>query len=50
MNTCMDRTNTPADRWLLCIKYVMALENLISQATLGGKTPQEVKTGQQPDI
>ena len=49
-NQIMDRTGTPAKFWLLCLLFVICLYNHLALEILGGKTPLEIATGQQPDI
>ena len=36
--------------WLLCLLYVVYLQNHLAVESLGWKTPLEVATGQQPDV
>jgi hypothetical protein len=50
MNTCMDRTNSPAYTWLLALLYVYFLLNHLAHAKLQYRTPIEALTGSTPDI
>jgi hypothetical protein len=45
----MDKTATPSKMWLLCLLYVVFLQNHLTVESLG-KTPLKVATGQQPDF
>ena len=49
-NMIMDRTNTPAKFWLLCVLYVILLSNHIAHASLGNITPIEKAKGYRPDV
>ena len=49
-NTIMNRTGSPANTWLLCLKYVCFLLNRLATASLGWKTPLQILTGQTADI
>jgi hypothetical protein len=46
----MDRTNTPAEYWLLCTLFIVYLFNLLALDSLGGLTPTQVACGYVPDI
>jgi len=48
----MDRTNTPGEFWDFCVKYVVELRNRLARplSRLNGRTPQELITGNTPDI
>ena len=50
MDMLMDKTATPASMWLLCLKYVVYVQNHLAMESLGWLTPLEVATGQQPDV
>ena len=49
-NMIMDRTNTPAHLWLLCVMYVLALFNHSAHESLGNITPIEKAKGYRPDV
>ena len=46
----MDKTGTPAKMWLLCLMYVVYLQNHLATESIGWKTPLEVATGQKADV
>ena len=50
INALLDRTGSPDDLWLLCLEYVVYLENRLSLPSNNGRTPLEVAHGQVPDI
>ena len=49
-NTVMNRSDAPANCWLLCLIYVCYLLNHIACAALDGKIPLFALTGITPDI
>ena len=49
-DTAMDRTNTPAFLWLLCLLYIAGLFNHVAHACLQDMTPITKATGQQVDV
>jgi hypothetical protein len=49
-NRVMDFSGAPATTWLLALCYVCLLLNHLASAALGWKSPEQVLTGQQPDI
>ena len=49
-NRVMNLSGAPANTWLLALIYVCLLLNHLASAALGWKTPQQVLTGQRPDI
>ena len=50
INTLLNLTGAPAHCWLLCILYVCHLLNATASPALGGLTPLQALTGQDPDI
>ena len=46
----MDKTGTPAKMWLLCLMYVVYLQNHLATESIGWKTPLEAATGQKADV
>ena len=46
----MNRSDAPANCWLLCLIYVCYLLNYIACTALGGKIPLLALTGTTPDI
>jgi hypothetical protein len=46
----MDFSGTPAHTWLLALMYVCLLVNHLASASLGWKSPEQILTGQLPDI
>ena len=49
-NRLMDRTNTPAQLWFLCLCYVTYVFNRVSDPTLHNRQPHFVATGRIADI
>jgi hypothetical protein len=49
-NRVMNFSSDPATTWLLAWCYVCLLLNHLASATLGWKSPEQVLTGQRPDI
>jgi hypothetical protein len=49
-NRIMNLSGSPANTWLLAMMYVCLLLNHLASAALGWKSPQQVLTGQTPDI
>jgi hypothetical protein len=49
-NRVVDFSGAPATTWLLALCYVCLLLNHLASAALGWKSPEQVFTGQQPDI
>ena len=46
----VDRTNTPAHLWVLCVMYVLALFNHTAHESLGNIPPIEKTKGYRPDV
>jgi hypothetical protein len=46
----MNLSGAPANTWLLAMMYVCLLLNHLASAALGWKSPEQVLTGQAPDI
>jgi hypothetical protein len=49
-NRVMNLSGAPANTWLLALCYVCLLLNHLASAALGWKSPDQVLTGQRPDI
>jgi hypothetical protein len=49
-NRVMNLSGAPANTWLLAMMYVCLLLNHLASSALGWKCPQQVLTGQTPDI
>jgi hypothetical protein len=49
-NSVMNFSGAPASTWLLALIYLCLLMNHLASATLGWKSPEQILTGQQPDI
>jgi hypothetical protein len=49
-NRVMNFSGAPAHTWLLALMYVCLLLNHLASAALGWKPPEQILTGQQPDI
>jgi hypothetical protein len=49
-NRVMNLSGAPANTWLLTMRYVCLLLNHLASAVLGWKSPEQVLTGQTPDI
>ena len=49
-NRVLNLSGAPANAWLLAMTYVCLLLNHLASAALKWKTPEEVLTGQTPDI
>jgi hypothetical protein len=49
-NRVMNFSGAPATTWLLALCYVFLLLNHLASAALGWKSPEQVLTGQGPDI
>jgi hypothetical protein len=49
-NRVMNFSGAPANTWLLALIYVCLLLNHLASAALGWKSPEQVLTGQTPDI
>jgi hypothetical protein len=46
----MNFSGAPSNMWLLAMLYVCLLMNHLASAALGWKSPEQVLTGQPPDI
>jgi hypothetical protein len=49
-NRVMNFSGAPATTWLFALCYVCLLLNHLASAALGWKSPEQVLTGQRPDI
>jgi hypothetical protein len=49
-NRVMNFSGAPANTWILAMLYVCLLLNHLASAALGWKSPEQVLTGQPPDI
>jgi hypothetical protein len=49
-NRVMNFSGAPAHTWLLALIYVCLLLNHLASAALGWKSPEQILTGQTPDI
>ena len=49
-NNLLNRSNAPANTWLLALSYVCFLQNHIAYRSLGWRTPAEWILGHTPDI
>jgi hypothetical protein len=49
-NHVMNFSGTQPNTWLLALIYVCLLMNHLASATRGWKSPEQILTGQQPDI
>jgi hypothetical protein len=49
-NRVMNFSGAPAHIWLVALMYVCLLLNHLASAALGWKSPEQILTGQQPDI
>jgi hypothetical protein len=47
---CVMNFSAPANTWLLAMLYVCLLMNHLASDALGWKSPEQVLTGQPPDI
>jgi hypothetical protein len=49
-NRVMNLSGAPANTWLLAMMYVCILLNYLASAAVGWKSPEQILTGQTPDI